>query len=191
MLIDNKQDRYPDSGLNIKTVWDFINTYSGKKSNQTGKMDIVTGYFTIRALSKLYREIPEEDVIRIVSSEMVRPEDEEDNVIDLLNGDLSTGSALQLDEYAKDAKAFLERNSVQIKSIQNAFCHAKAYMFKNNDIRKDKYYLTGSSNLTDSGLGLRPSPNIELTMGTTSNTADDATYDVVCSWFEDIWKEAV
>ena len=103
-LIDNKQDRYPDSGLNIKTVWDFINTYSGKKSGQIGKFDVVTGYFTIRALSKLYREIPEEDVIRLVSSEMVRPEDEEDNVIDLLNGDLSTGCALQLDEYAKDAK---------------------------------------------------------------------------------------
>ena len=189
MLIDNKQDRYPDSGLNIKTVWDFINTYSGKKSNQTGKMDIVTGYFTIRALSKLYREIPEEDVIRIVSSEMVRPEDEEDNVIDLLNGDLSTGSALQLDEYAKDAKAFLERNSVQIKSIQNAFCHAKAYMFKNKNPQANSYYLTGSSNLTDAGLGLKPTSNVELTTGEAVNSANQ-DFKEVCSWFEDLWKEA-
>ena len=189
MLIDNKQDRYPDSGLNIKTVWEFINTYSGKKSNQTGKMDIVTGYFTIRALSKLYREIPEEDVIRIVSSEMVRPEDEEDNVIDLLNGDLSTGSALQLDEYAKDAKALLERNSVQIKSIQNAFCHAKAYMFKNKNPQANSYYLTGSSNLTDAGLGLKPTSNVELTTGEAVNSANQ-DFKEVCSWFEDLWKEA-
>ena len=66
MQIDNKQDRYPESRLNIKTVWVFINTYSGNNSGQIGKFDVVTGYFTIRALSKLYREIPEEDVIRLV-----------------------------------------------------------------------------------------------------------------------------
>ena len=30
MLIDNKVDRYPDDGLGIKTVWDFINLYSGR-----------------------------------------------------------------------------------------------------------------------------------------------------------------
>ena len=190
MLIDNSnKDRYPESGLNIKTVWEFINTYSGKNSGQTGKLDIVTGYFTIRALSKLYREIPEEDIIRIISSEMVRPEDEEDNVIDLLNGDLSTGSALQLDEYAKDAKAFLERNSVQIKSIQNAFCHAKAYMFKNNSPQANSYYLTGSSNLTDAGLGLKETSNVELTIGEAVNSANK-DFTEVCSWFEDIWSQA-
>lgn len=189
MLIDNKHDRYPESGLKIKTVWDFINTYSGKNSGQTGKLDLVTGYFTIRALSKLYREIPEKDLIRIVSSEMVRPEDEEDNVIDLLNGDLSTENALQLDDYAKDAKVFLERNSVQIKSIQNAFCHAKAYMFKNNDPQANSYYLTGSSNLTDAGLGLKLTSNVELTTGETVNNANQDFKDV-CSWFEDLWNEA-
>lgn len=190
MLIDNSnKDRYPESGLNIKTVWDFINTYSGKNSGQTGNLDIVTGYFTIRALSKLYREIPEEDIIRIVSSEMVRPEDEEDNIIDLLNGDLSTGSALQLDEYAKEAKAFLERNSVQIKSIQNAFCHAKAYMFKNNSPQANSYYLTGSSNLTDAGLGLKETSNVELTIGEAVNSANK-DFTEVCSWFEDIWTQA-
>ncbi len=62
MLIDNKTNRYPDSGFNIVTVWDFINEFSGKSSEQVGNMDIVTGYFTIRALSKLYHELPEEDV---------------------------------------------------------------------------------------------------------------------------------
>ena len=189
MLIDNKQDRYPESGLNIKTVWEFINTYSGKNSGQKGKLDMVTGYFTIRALSKLYREIPEGDVIRIVSSEMVRPEDEEDNVIDLLNGDLSTENALQLDDYAKDAKDFFERDSVQIKSIQNAFCHAKAYMFKNDNPQANSYYLTGSSNLTDAGLGLKPTSNVELTTGEAVNSANQ-DFKEVCSWFADLWEKA-
>ena len=86
MLIDNKVDRYPDDGFDIKTVWDFINEFSGKKSQQTGNLDIVTGYFTIRALSKLYHDIPEEDNFRIVSSELVKPEEDESQIIDSFAG---------------------------------------------------------------------------------------------------------
>lgn len=189
MLIDNKIDRYPNDGFDIKTVWDFINEFSGKESQQTGNLDIVTGYFTIRALSKLYHDIPEEDNFRIVSSELVKPEEDDSHVIDLLNGDAGIQTSLKIDKYAEDAKAFLRRNTVQIKAIVNAFCHAKAYMFKNNNPRQDSYYLTGSSNLTDAGLGLKKTSNIELTMGdpVKQNNKD---YQEVCSWFEDIWKEA-
>lgn len=189
MLIDNKVDRYPNDGFDIKTVWDFINEFSGKESQQTGNLDIVTGYFTIRALSKFYHDIPEEDNYRIVSSELVKPEEDDSHVIDLLNGDAGIQTSLKIDKYAEDAKAFLRRNNVQIKAIVNAFCHAKAYMFKNNNPRQDSYYLTGSSNLTDAGLGLKKTSNIELTMGdpVKQNNKD---YQEVCSWFEDIWKEA-
>ena len=189
MLIDNKVDRYPEDGLNIKTVWDFINLYSGQQSGQTGKLDIVTGYFTIRALSKLYRELPEQDEFRIVSSEMVREEKQLEDIKDLLNGDFSVDTTLQLDQYAKEAKAFLERNSVQIRAIANAFCHAKVYMFKNNVAQNNGYYLTGSSNLTDAGLGLKPTSNVELTIGDSVNKAN-SDYKEVCRWFEDIWKSA-
>lgn len=189
MLIDNKVDRYPEDGLNIKTVWDFINLYSGQQSGQTGKLDIVTGYFTIRALSKLYRELPEQDEFRIVSSEMVREEKQLEDIKDLLNGDFSVDTTLQLDQYAKEAKAFLERNSVQIRAIANAFCHAKVYMFKNNIAQNNGYYLTGSSNLTDAGLGLKPTSNVELTIGDSVNKAN-SDYKEVCRWFEDIWKSA-
>lgn len=61
MLIDNKVDRYPNDGIDIVTVWDFLKTYSSKDTGETGKMDIVTGYFTIFSLSKLYEELPEEN----------------------------------------------------------------------------------------------------------------------------------
>ena len=77
MLIDNKVDRYPDSGLGIATVWDFLQKYAGIASKQEGEMDIVTGYFTIRALSKLYHEIPVTDEFKIVSSELVKEDGEE------------------------------------------------------------------------------------------------------------------
>ena len=189
MLIDNKVDRYPGDGFDIKTVWDFINEFSGKSSGQVGNMDIVTGYFTIRALSKLYHELPEEDAFRIVSSEMVMQEEDKNHIIDLLNGDMGIEATLNLDEYARDAKAFLQRNTVQVKAIINAFCHAKAYMFKNNNPKNDSFYLTGSSNLTDAGLGLRTTSNIELTMGDPVKLSDK-DYKEVCTWFEDIWKMA-
>ena len=189
MLIDNKVDRYPDDGFDIKTVWDFINEFSGKKSQQTGNLDIVTGYFTIRALSKLYHDIPEEDSFRIVSSELVKPEEDENQIINLLSGDGGISTALRIDQYAEDAKAFLRRNTVQVRAIVNAFCHAKAYMFRNSNPRNDSYYLTGSSNLTDAGLGLKATSNIELTMGDPVKLSDK-DYKEVCSWFEDIWKAA-
>ena len=189
MLIDNKVDRYPEDGLGIKTVWDFINFYSGQKSGQKGKLDIVTGYFTIRAFSKLYRELPEEDEFRIVSSEMVREEKQLDDIKDLLNGDFSIDSQLQLDQYAKEAKAFLERNNVQIRAIANAFCHAKVYTFKNAIPLNISYYMTGSSNLTDAGLGLKPTSNVEMTIGETVNRTD-SQFKEVCKWIEDIWKMA-
>lgn len=195
MLIDNKKDRYPDDGFNIKTVWDFIREFAGRKIDRTedsptGNLDIVTGYFTLRALSVLHSELPEEDQFRIVSSEMVSQDaDNANDVINLLNGDQSIKEVVSLSEKARQAKAFLQRNSVHIKAITGAFCHAKAYMFRNNNPRHDSFYLTGSSNLTDAGLGLKKSANVELNMGYPVKLSDN-DYQEVCGWFEDIWKTA-
>ena len=52
MLIDNKK---LNQTLNITTVWDFVNKFSGKESGQKGRLDIVTGYFMIHTLAKLQR----------------------------------------------------------------------------------------------------------------------------------------
>ena len=119
MLIDNKKDQYPGDGYNIVTVWDYIRSFIGRNVDnpdmeQKGRLDIVTGYFTIRALSKLYRELPEDDLFRIVSSEMVEDPNKADNVIDLLNGDGSINTIIELADYAKEAVAFLKRDTVEI-----------------------------------------------------------------------------
>ena len=188
MLIDNKKDRY-DDGHNIVTVWDFLNEFAGNKSGQHGDLDIVTGYFTIRALAKLHDSMPEDDNFRIVSSEMVKQDGDDNQVIDILNGDRSIEAQVNVDVDAQKAKDFLNRNNVQIKAIVDAFCHAKAYMFKNRDLRQNKFYLTGSSNLTDAGLGLKVSSNVELNMGNASSVNDN-DYNEVCSWFKDIWGAA-
>lgn len=187
MLIDNKKDRY-DDGLNIVTVWDLIKTYAAIP-HQQGSFHIVTGYFTLRALSKLYHEIPEEVEYRLLSSELLKDENDEKHVIDLLRGDEGIGSTFKLEQYVKDAKAFLLRDTVKCKAIINAFCHAKVYLYKPKDWRLKSFYLSGSSNLTDSGLGLRPSSNVELMMGKAADPSD-ADYRELTAWFDEIWAVA-
>lgn len=189
MLIDNKKCRYQNDGIDIRTVWDFINRFSGINSQENGSLDIVTGYFTIRALSKLYREIPEADGFRLVSSELIRDDQEENHILDLLNGNLDIETATSLNEYAEDAKAFLRRNTVQVRAITEAFCHAKAYIFSNGNPLNRSFYLSGSSNLTDAGLGLKQSSNVELNTGEACDKTNN-DYKEICSWFEDIWKDA-
>ena len=188
MLIDNKNNRYPEDELGIKTVWDFIHKYA-VMPQAMGNLDIVTGYFTLRALSKLYREIHSDDTFRIISSEMVKPEDENCHVIDLLNGDKGFDTVFELEQYAKDAIAFLQRDSVQVRAITNSFCHAKAYIYTAKDASKGDFYLTGSSNLTDAGLGLKESSNLELTIGQTCNRTN-ADFKELRAWFSDAWKVA-
>lgn len=194
MLIDNKKDRYPDDGLDIKSVWDFIREYAGKNieepgNSQNGNLDIVTGYFTIRALSILSHEIPEEDHFRIVSSEMVGKDADSESVIDLLNGDQGINQTFNLSDCARDAKSFLERNTVEVKAITGAFCHAKAYMFRNRNPHNLSFYLTGSSNLTDAGLGLKQSANVELNMGE-AIPQSNGNFQEVTKWFDDLWSMA-
>ena len=189
MLIDNKVDRYPNDGLNIITVWDFLQEFSGKSNGNTGKLDIVTGYFTINTLSKLYEELPEENRFRIISSEMVREDFKKDIIVNLLGDDMDISSIGNLDKCAKQAIAFLERDTVEMRAEIPDFCHAKAYLFKNDDPHKQNYYVTGSSNLTPAGIGLKPVPNVELNIAENCNNSN-ADYAELRRWYEDIWSKA-
>lgn len=187
MLIDNKKDRY-DDGLNIVTVWDFIKMYASMPI-QAGKFDIVTGYFTLRALSKLHHEIPDNIEYRLLSSELLKDENDEKNIIDLLRGDEGVATTFNLEEYVLDAKAFLMRDTVKCKAITNAFCHAKVYMYEPHVALLKSFFISGSSNLTDSGLGLRQSSNVELAMAKTADRSD-ADYRELSKWFDEIWQSA-
>lgn len=190
MLIDNKKNRYP--GRNLTTVCNFIQEYAGKAPfnsavSPIGNFDIVTGYFTIRALSYLYRNIPEQDHFRIISSELIEDQSKIDHIIDLLNGDGSITTTIQLSQYAQEAIAFLERDTVEVRAVVSAFCHAKAYMFKPINPRLNNFYITGSSNLTDAGLGLKKSANVELNVAESFNSPNN-DFDELCNWFDDVWK---
>lgn len=189
MLIDNKVDRYPDDGLDITTVWDFILEFSGKNSGQTGNLDIVTGYFTIYTLSKLYEEIPEENNFRIISSEMVGDDYKKDLIVNLLSDDMDISSLGSLDKHAKQAIAFLERPTVDMRAEIPDFCHAKAYIFKNSVPRNQSYYITGSSNLTPAGIGLKAVPNVELNIAETVNVSNN-DFTELKKWYDEIWSKA-
>ena len=64
MIIDNKKSY--GSNENIKTVWDCISDYSNPGKGREGKMDIVTGFFSVAALHILYTTLSKDNKYRIV-----------------------------------------------------------------------------------------------------------------------------
>ncbi len=189
MLIDNRFNHNPGSGHNIITVWDFLKDNNSKDRGDIGKLDIVTGFFTITTLSKLYEELPEENHYRIISSEMVCEDLKKDFIVNLLGDDMDISSIGNLDKHAEQAIAFLERPTVEMRAVVPEFCHAKAYLFKNNDTYRRSYYLTGSSNLTPAGIGLKHSSNIELNVAEIADTTN-YNYNELCKWYDSIWDGA-
>ena len=188
MLIDNKKDRYDDE-LNIVTVWDFMNLYSGKESKEKGNLDIVTGYFTIETLSKLYEEMPEEDHFRIISSELVGDDYQKDVIVNLLSDDMDISNIGNISKHAEQAIKFLERDTVDMRAEIPDFCHAKAYLFKNYNPRSQNYYISGSSNLTPAGIGLKRVPNVELNIAENCNSSN-SDYQELRKWYNEIWDAA-
>ena len=152
-------------------------------------MDIVTGYFTIFSLSKLYEELPEENYYRIISSEMVGDDYKKDVIVNLLSDDMDISNIGNLDKHARQAIAFLERDNVDMRAEIPDFCHAKAYIFRNGNPTHSNYYVTGSSNLTPAGIGLKAVPNVELNIAETCNNSN-ADYTELRKWYEDIWAKA-
>lgn len=188
MLIDNKIDRY-DDGLDIVTVWDFMNLYSGNESNEKGNLDIVTGYFTIETLSKLYESMPEDNHYRIISSELVGDDYQKDVIVNLLSDDLDISNIGNISKHAEQAIKFLERETVDMRAEIPDFCHAKAYLFKNSNPRSQNYYISGSSNLTPAGIGLKRVPNVELNIAENCNSSN-SDYQELRKWYNEIWDKA-
>lgn len=186
MLIDNKKE---NKALNITTVWDFIDKFSGNGSGQKGKLDIVTGYFMIHTLAKLHDDIPEDTEFRVISSEMVGDDYCKDLIVDLLSDSLDIDTMGAINEDAPKAIAFLERPTVQMRAEIPDFCHAKAYLFTNNNSANQSYYITGSSNLTPAGIGLKKVPNVELNIAKRLG-AEEVEYQELKDWYEDIWSKA-
>lgn len=187
MLIDNKQSY--GSNDSIKTVWDCISDYSNLEKGRVGKMDIVTGFFSLAALHILYEELSRDNKYRIILGDihdMTRDEDFLKRAINLLQGDSALEEAFQLSNYAKNALAFLRQTTVEVRTINNAFCHAKSYSFEDKTDAAHDYAIMGSSNLTEAGLGIKASSNVELNIVETGR--ENATVKELKAWFKDLWE---
>jgi hypothetical protein len=173
MIIDNEND-------NLK-VFEWINKYT-----QNGSLSIVTGYFTIGAIAYLSKVTKDKiDQYRFILGDIVNFESDKERALDLLNENIGIEASLALSQVAREAVAFLELENVTAKTLEPNFCHAKVYLYKNGDKDPQKdYYISGSSNMTEAGMGMKITNNVELNIG---SFGSDPQYNELIKWFEQLW----
>jgi len=173
MILNNENE-------NLK-VHEWISSYT-----EQGKLDIVTGYFTIGALAWLSKEVNEKiSEFRLVLGDIVNIDFIDNRPLDLLNENISVEASLKLGSLSQEAVKFLKEDKVIAKTLEPNFCHAKSYLF--NPEKKDdrnKYFISGSSNLTEAGIGLKKTNNVELNIAETGNNNQ---YKELVEWFEILW----
>ncbi|MDD3878153.1 MAG: SNF2-related protein, partial [Bacteroidales bacterium] len=174
MLLDNENKN--------KKVHEWIEEYT-----TNGKMSVVSGYFTVGAMAWLSKNINDNiSEFKFILGEMVDWSGHENDALDLLNEELSIEGAFQLNVLAQKAVDFLKLEKVEIKTLEPNFCHAKLFIFNHFENKtNNNYFITGSSNITESGLGLKTTSNVEL------NHADfgAGNYSEYLDWFNDLWKD--
>lgn len=175
MILDNENE-------NLK-VHEWITKYT-----QTGKLSIVTGYFTVGALAYLSKATKDKiDEYKFILGDIVNFSSDKDRALDLLNEEINIDASLKLKNVAQEAVAFLELEKVFVKTLEPNFCHAKLYLYKHNEVDPQKnYYISGSSNLTEAGIGLKITNNVELNMG---SFGSDPQYYELIKWFEGLWTK--
>ena len=175
MILDNENK-------NLK-VHEWIIKYTSE-----GNFDIVTGYFTIGALSYISNRINDKiKEFRFVLGDIVNVGSLKEKTLDLLNENISVEAALKLNKLAKEVVHFLQQENVHTKTLEPNFCHAKAYLFKSitNDPQKE-FFITGSFNLTEAGIGLKHTNNVELNI---AGFGSDPQYRELIDWFSALWKK--
>lgn len=173
MILDNKNKN--------KKVYEWLNEYT-----ETGKIDLVTGYFTVGALAYFSRHLNEKiEEFRMVLGDIVSVDVIHDRTIDLLSENISIEAALKLSSVAKEAVDFLKQDKVTAKTLEPNFCHAKLYLFSPEIDNRHKYFISGSSNLTEAGVGLKQTNNVELNI---AETGDNNQYQELNGWFKELWE---
>jgi len=152
---------------------------------KTGRLDVTSGYFTVGILAMISRKLNEKiDAYRFVLGDIVCNDQDKENPINLLTETITVDAALQLNKVAREAVAFLHQENVKVRTVEPNFCHAKTILFRT--LRQpDCYFVTGSSNLTEAGLGLQHTSNIELNVVGQGTAAD---YPEICHWFDELWE---
>lgn len=174
MIIDNENEHLK--------VHEWISKYTSN-----GSMSIVTGYFTIGALAFLSKVTNEKiEQYRFVLGDIVSFDTDKVRALDLLNENIGIEASLALSNVAREAVAFLELEKVQAKTLEPNFCHAKVYLYQHDQNNpQNNYYILGSSNLTEAGVGMKTTNNVELN---TANFGSVSEYPELLTWFEKLWN---
>jgi superfamily II DNA or RNA helicase len=178
MLLDNKTQQTEDN--NPFKLVDFLKRYT-----ESGNLDIVTGFFSVNALALMYDELNQAEKFRLILGKLIQQEISINKVVDLLVENLSIDSTLMMSHSAQKAVKFLQQTKVEVKIIERNFCHAKTYLYTDTNRIKD-YFIVGSSNFTDAGLGLRESSNVELNIA--KHDYEDELKNL-CKWFSFQWEK--
>ncbi len=174
MILDNENEHLK--------VHEWITKYT-----ESGNLSIVTGYFTVGALAWLSHTTQNKiDHYRFVLGDIVNFETDKERALNLLNENIGIEASLALSQVAREAVSFLELDKVEAKTLEPNFCHAKLYQYKHGekDPQKD-YYISGSSNLTEAGVGLKATNNVELNM---ANFGSAPEYTTLIHWFNQLWE---
>ncbi|MFN7502415.1 MAG: SNF2-related protein, partial [Dolichospermum sp.] len=174
MILDNEKYR---------KVHEWMTKYT-----EEGTVDIVTGYFTVGALAYLSQQINHKIAkFRLVLGDIVNLDQVENRPLDLLNENITIEAALNLSLLAQEAVIFLRQDKVKVKTLEPNFCHAKCYLFEPlKDDDRNKYFISGSSNLTEAGIGLKHTNNLELNIAETGNNHQ---YKELVKWFDSLWHK--
>jgi ERCC4-related helicase len=157
------------------------------KYTENGKLDIVTGYFTVGAIAYLAKTTNEKiEHFRFVLGDIVNFDEVKDRALDLMNENISVEAALKLSHLAKEAVEFLKQENVEAKTLEPNFCHAKAYLHAAKNDERLNYFISGSSNLTEAGVGLKTTNNVELNI---AETGDNSQYNELAKWFQSLWTK--
>ena len=178
MILDNKNELNKKS--KITTVWEYLKKYTGGES-----LNIVSGFFTISALSLLKKFDKEPQKFRMILSEIAGRDDQRERIIDILQGTSDLSNAFSLQATAKRAIEILRQDHIELRRIDSAFCHAKTYIYESEEA-DECFFIAGSSNFTEKGLGYyKDSGNIEFNVARKGFDGDD--FQGTLRWFEDIW----
>ena len=90
-------------------------------------------------------------------------------------------------QLAINCKKWLKSSKVNVRSIrQGNFLHGKMYNIINSAATgRQSHSVIGSSNFTQSGLGLNKNPNMELNLA----VEGDAVCQQMHDWFDNIWND--
>ena len=124
---------------------------------------------------------------RFILGDIVNSEIDTTRTLDLLNENITIDASLKLNSLAREAVGFLRQEKVDAKTLEPNFCHAKAYLFSpTNKDDRDNYFISGSSNLTEAGVGIKETSNVELNIAETGNNNQ---YKELWKWFNELWKK--